>query len=300
MKTVTTPAETRRLLGEMRATGDTVGFVPTMGALHAGHESLLEAARSRTGIVVASIFVNPRQFGPSEDFDRYPRVPDRDRDVLERLGCDVLFAPARDAVYSPEDRTAISVVGLGDGLCGASRPGHFEGVLLIVAKLLNIVGPDEAYFGQKDAQQAVIIQRMTADLDMPVRIVIGPTVREPDGLAMSSRNAFLSPGERSRAAGMRRGLLEAMEAVRGGERRAGSVREIVRGRMEESGFEIDYAEVVDGSAMEPLEEIGGTVLIAAAGRLGTTRLIDNIALRVEGAVVNETLLEFPEWSRYEL
>jgi len=299
MKTVTTPADARRLLERMRETGGAVGFVPTMGAMHAGHESLVTMARERTGIVVASIFVNPRQFGPGEDFERYPRVLEKDSAALERLGCDVLFAPRRDSIYSADDRTAISVAGLGDGLCGASRPGHFEGVLLIVAKLFNIVRPDAAFFGQKDAQQAVIIQRMTVDLDMPVRIFIGPTVREPDGLAMSSRNAYLGPGERARAPGMRRGLLDALDAVRRGERGADPVRRLVLARMDEAGFAVEYATVVDGRTMEPVERIDGTVLIAAAGRLGATRLIDNIALRVEGGNVRETVLEFPEWSRYE-
>lgn len=299
MRTVTTPDEARRLIGEMRERGGTVGFVPTMGALHAGHESLVRMARERTDIVVSSIFVNPRQFGPGEDFERYPRMIERDSAALERLGCDVLFVPARGSIYSGDDRTTITIAGLGDRLCGASRPGHFEGVLLVVAKLFNVVRPDAAFFGQKDAQQAVIIQRMTADLDMPVRIYIGPTVREPDGLAMSSRNAYLEPGERERAPAMRRGLLEAMEVVRRGERDARAAERIVRDRMREAGFEVEYAEVVDPATMEPVGRIDGIVLIAAAGRLGRTRLIDNIALRVEGGDVAETLLEFPGWSRYE-
>jgi pantoate--beta-alanine ligase len=193
----------------------------------------------------------------------------------------------------------VSIRGLGDRLCGASRPGHFDGVLLVVAKLFNIIAPDHAFFGQKDAQQAVIIQRMAADLDFPVRIFLGPTVREEDGLAMSSRNRYLVAEERENAPAMRRGLLEAAEKVKAGERDAAAITGIVSAAMKEAGFEIDYVEMVDGGTLQPAPSAEGTVLLAAAGKLGTTRLIDNIALRITPEGVTETLLEFPEWSRYE-
>lgn len=299
MKTSSSPAGIRRLLEEYRRAGRSIGLVPTMGALHAGHESLIRMARERTACTVVSIFVNPRQFGAGEDFERYPRPLERDEAILERLGCDLLFMPPPQALYSASDSTSITVAGLAERLCGASRPGHFAGVLLVVAKLLNIIRPDAAFLGQKDAQQAVLIQRMAADLDFPVRIAIGPTVREEDGLALSSRNSYLGTDARGRATGMRHGLLAALEAVRGGERAAGPLRRLMRGRMEAAGFAVDYADVVDGRTLEPLERLGGVVLLAAAGVIGGTRLIDNIALRLEGAAVEEMLLEFPEWSRYE-
>ena len=197
------------------------------------------------------------------------------------------------------DRTRITVAGLSDLLCGHSRPGHFQGVALVVAKLFNIVQPDIAFFGQKDAQQAVIIQRMAADLDFPVRIVLGPTVREDDGLAMSSRNAYLDEEERKRAPELFRAVSEARSMIEGGERRPDAVVTAMRRIMEDAGFEVDYAAVVDGRTLAPLEPINGTVLIAAAGSLGKTRLIDNVALAVTSDSVREIVIEFPEWSRYE-
>ncbi|MBN1886280.1 MAG: pantoate--beta-alanine ligase [Candidatus Krumholzibacteriota bacterium] len=298
METVRTPAEVRALVLVAKKREARVGFVPTMGALHEGHASLVGMARERTDFVVASIFVNPKQFGPTEDLGRYPRTLDADLSMLRDLGCDLAFTPADRDLYSRDDRTRIAIRDLADGLCGRFRPGHFDGVLLVVAKLFNIVLPDEAFFGQKDAQQAVVIQRMAADLDMPVRIVLGRTVREADGLALSSRNRYLDADRRRRAAGMWRSLDRARALVVGGERDADRLRRLVREGMEEAGFAVEYADVVDGASLRPIGKVEGVVLIAAAGRLGETRLIDNVALRVEGERVEETLLEFPEWSRY--
>ena len=270
-----------------------------MGALHEGHISLVRMSLERSDYTVVSLFVNPKQFGEGEDLDNYPRIEERDSELLEELGCDLLFAPAAGSLYSDSDRSTVSVSGLGDHLCGASRPGHFDGVLLVVAKLFNIVRPDYAFFGQKDAQQAVIIQRMAADLDFPVRILLGPTVREDDGLAMSSRNRYLSRKERTEAPKMREGLLAAAGAVEKGERDASALKDIVTASMDAGGFEIDYVEVVDGGTLQPLQSVDGTILLAAAGKLGATRLIDNIAMKVGPDGAAETLLEFPGWSRYE-
>ena len=299
MKKATSPAEAGQILAAVRRKGFSTGFVPTMGALHEGHISLVRMSLERSDYTVVSLFVNPKQFGEGEDLDNYPRIEERDSELLEELGCDLLFAPAAGSLYSDSDRSTVSVSGLGDHLCGASRPGHFDGVLLVVAKLFNIVRPDYAFFGQKDAQQAVIIQRMAADLDFPVRILLGPTVREDDGLAMSSRNRYLSRKERTEAPKMREGLLAAAGAVEKGERDASALKDIVTASMDAGGFEIDYVEVVDGGTLQPLQSVDGTILLAAAGKLGATRLIDNIAMKVGPDGAAETLLEFPGWSRYE-
>jgi pantoate--beta-alanine ligase len=298
MKTVTAPREARRAVDEIRKTGARIGFVPTMGALHEGHASLVRMARARNGFVAASIFVNPKQFGPKEDLSRYPRTFEADRRMLEDLGCDLLFHPSDADLYSPADRTRISVEGISDLLCGATRSGHFHGVALVVAKLFNILGPNEAFFGQKDAQQALVIQRMAADLDFPVAILLGPTVREADGLAMSSRNRYLDAKSRSKAPAMYAGLSAAKNRIEAGERDPVPLAAIMAGTMRAAGFDVEYASAVDGATLGPLEKIDGRVLLACAGRIGGTRLIDNVALRVTGADVDEIALEFPEWSRY--
>ncbi len=298
MRTLTTPREIGEHIGPKKRSGARIGLVPTMGALHEGHASLVRLARGRSDVVVASIFVNPKQFGPREDLSRYPRDPERDLGLLERLGCDVLFLPKEGDLYSPADRTRVEVEELSEALCGASRPGHFRGVALVVAKLFNIVRPDEAYFGQKDAQQAVIIQRMAADLDFPVRIVLGPTVRESDGLAMSSRNAYLDADARRRAVCLSASVFAARDRIMRGERAPEPLVSLMRGILEAAGAAVDYAFVVDGATLKPLREIAGTVLIACAATVGRTRLIDNVALEVAGDEVREVLLEFPEWSRY--
>ncbi|UCF06725.1 MAG: pantoate--beta-alanine ligase [bacterium] len=299
MKWVKTPAEVHAVVAELRCEGKRVGLVPTMGALHEGHLSLVRLARSRADLVVVSVFVNPKQFGPGEDYTRYPREIDRDSEVLASNGCDVLFAPSVECMYSVSDRTRIHVTDLSEPLCGESRPGHFDGVALVVAKLFNIVRPDVAVFGQKDAQQAVIIQRMTADLDYPIRIVIGPTVREPDGLAMSSRNSFLSGDERKRAMALFGALGEARRMITSGERDAVKIRAAMHRVMTEAGIDVEYADVVEGATMKPKDRIEGTLLLAVAGRLGGTRLIDNMALRIDGDEIGEVVLEFPEWSMYD-
>jgi pantoate--beta-alanine ligase len=255
-------------------------------------------ARLRTDFVVASIFVNPRQFGPKEDFSRYPRSFEADRAMLEDLGCGLLFCPDGAGLYSAADRTRISVEGISDVLCGVSRRDHFQGVALVVAKLFNIIGPDEAFFGQKDAQQALVIQRMAADLDFPVAIRLGPTVREGDGLAMSSRNRYLDPQARSKASAIYAGLASAKAAIEAGERDPAPLAAMMAVAMRAAGFDVEYATVVDGATLGALERVEGTVLLACAGRIGGTRLIDNAALRVSGAKVEEIVLEFPEWSRY--
>jgi pantoate--beta-alanine ligase len=299
MKKATSPAEAVKILVEVRRKGLSIGLVPTMGALHEGHVSLVKMSLERSDYTVVSLFVNPKQFGDGEDLDKYPRTEQQDAAILEQLGCDLMFMPKKDSLYTGADRTSVSISDLGDHLCGASRPGHFEGVLLVVAKLFNIIDPDYAFFGQKDAQQAVIIQRMAADLDFPVRIFLGPTVREDDGLAMSSRNRYLSENERKNAPSMRKGILEAAEAVKKGERDTRKIKGIVDASMTEGGFEIDYIEIVDGGTLQPVLSVEGTVLLAAAGKLGVTRLIDSIALKAGPDGATETLLEFPDWSRYE-
>lgn len=298
MKIVRTPAEARSSLGEFRRAGRRIGFVPTMGMLHEGHLSLIRLAMRRNNFTVVSIFVNPKQFVPGEDFMQYPRDESRDAGMLEEIGCDMLFLPADRDLYSPEGRTRIDVEDLANRLCGASRSGHFQGVLLIVAKLLNIVQPDEAFFGQKDAQQAVVVQRMVADLDFPVRIVIGRTAREPDGLAMSSRNEYLEGQERARAAALYKALSEVKRLIEGGERDAEELISAMRRVMKVAGVEVDYTEVVDGRTLRSIAKLEGIVLVAVAGRVGRARLIDNMAFRISGDTVEEILLEFPEWSRY--
>ena len=299
MKKATSVAEAGQILAAVRRKGLSTGLVPTMGALHEGHLSLVRMSLGRSDCTIVSIFVNPKQFGEGEDLDTYPRVEERDSELLEELGCDLLFIPGPGSLYSGSDGTSVSVSGLGDHLCGATRPGHFEGVLLIVAKLFNIIRPDYAFFGQKDAQQAVMIQRMAYDLDFPARIFLGPTVREDDGLAMSSRNRYLTEEERADAPAMRAGLLAAADAIVKGERDAAVVKKIVTSSMDEGGFDIDYVDIVDGRTLQPVSRADGTVLLAAAGKLGSTRLIDNIAMNVGPDGAAETLLEFPEWSRYE-
>ncbi|MBN1163137.1 MAG: pantoate--beta-alanine ligase, partial [Candidatus Krumholzibacteriota bacterium] len=209
MRKTKTPAEIREILREIKRSEKVTGLVPTMGALHQGHLSLVRMARERCDYVIVSIFVNPKQFGPKEDFDLYPRTLDKDIEILEKLGVDLLFIPGAEDIYSSAGRTGISIKELAGHLCGASRPGHFQGVMLVVAKLFNIIDPGYAFFGQKDAQQAVIIQRMAADLDFPVKIIVGPTVREDDGLALSSRNRYLKGRQRESAPALFRGLEEA-------------------------------------------------------------------------------------------
>lgn len=269
-----------------------MSFVPTMGALHAGHGSCVGAARARGDVVVVSIFVNPTQFGPGEDFEKYPRPLEDDLELCARWGVAVVFAPSPREMYPVEQSVWVEVGGITDVLCGRSRPGHFRGVTTVVLKLFDAVQPDVAVFGQKDAQQSVVINEMVRQLNYPVELEIAPTVREENGLAVSSRNRYLSPEERERAAGIYRALMESKKMLSGGERSAAAVVERAREVMGREGIDdIEYVELLDAANLEPLSLVGGRVLLAIAARVGATRLIDNIVLHVgEGADVEESRL----------
>jgi pantoate--beta-alanine ligase len=281
MRTVRTVAELRAALRPERAAGRRIGLVPTMGAFHAGHLSLIRRARAACDVVVVSLFVNPAQFGEGEDLAAYPRDEARDAALAEAEGVDVLFAPAADEVYPPGFATTVAVDGLADVLCGdpAHRgPGHFRGVTTVVTKLLNMVQPDAAYFGQKDAQQAFVVRRLVRDLDMPVEIEVCPTVRDPDGLALSSRNAYLSPAERQRALALSRALAAAERAVAGGERSRDAVLAAARAELGAAGVEPEYVELRSADDLSPVERVNGSTLLAVAARVGRARLIDNTIL----------------------
>ncbi len=279
MNVAYTIGQVRQAVRAAREQGRSIHFVPTMGALHEGHFSLIRAARRPDGFVVVSIFVNPTQFGPNEDFTKYPRPVEQDLAGCRREGVDLVFLPAPEEMYPPGSRTVVHVPGLTETLCGPHRPGHFDGVATVVTKLFNIVQPDRAYFGQKDAQQAVVIRRMVADLDMPIEIVVCPTVREPDGVAMSSRNAYLSPAQRRQARCLSESLRLAERMVRDGERRARLIIEAMRAHIAAAGpCEIDYIAAVDPETLEPVETIDRPCMFALAVRIGSTRLIDNLVL----------------------
>jgi pantoate--beta-alanine ligase len=278
---ITTANALRQALAASRTAGKTIGLVPTMGALHAGHASLLKAARAETGFVTASIFVNPIQFGPAEDLARYPQPLNQDLELCGQEGVDLVFAPDVTTMYSPGFCTYVEVQGLSDGLCGRSRPGHFRGVTTVVLKLFNLVQPDVTYFGQKDAQQARVIQQMVDDLDLPLRLRICPIVREPDGLALSSRNRYLDPGQRRHATVLFRTLQEARALIDGGERDAARVRQQLVGLIAATpGAVLDYVDIVDAITLKPVHSLQGELLVAIAVKFGTTRLIDNIQLSV--------------------
>lgn len=282
VRMIETIHEARDAVARAKREGRSVGFVPTMGALHAGHARLIEVARQQSDVVVVSIFVNPTQFGPNEDYSRYPRTLDADLDTCRRSGADLAFVPSAEDIYPPgPPATYVEVPGLSDVLEGAVRPGHFRGVATVVLKLFQIVGPDVAFFGQKDFQQQLVLRRMVSDLNVPVRIETVPTVREPDGLAMSSRNRYLDPDQRRAAAILSRALREADAAVRAGERSADRVRQILRSTLESERLaSVDYAEVADADTLEPLDHLGegrrGVALVAV--RVGPARLIDNALL----------------------
>jgi len=263
----------------IRGAGKRLGFVPTMGALHEGHLSLVRAARSSSDLVAASIFVNPTQFGANEDLAKYPRSFERDRELLQGERVELLFAPSVEEMYPAGAVTWVTVEGLSDKLDGRSRPGHFRGVTTVVAKLFHVVQPDAAFFGQKDAAQVAIIRRMVRDLNLPVEIGVCPIVRAADGLAMSSRNAYLDPDQRKRALVLQRSLLRAEHLAETGERNA--ARLVAAGREEidkESSVRLDYFEIVNPDTLDPLEDISGGGLVAVAAVVGGTRLIDNILL----------------------
>jgi pantoate--beta-alanine ligase len=268
--------DVRRAVSDARKADKSIGFVPTMGALHAGHVSLIDRAAGDCGFVVVSIFVNPTQFGPNEDFDKYPRDLDADAAVCEKAGADVIFAPSASEMYPAANSTWVDVEGITDHLCGASRAGHFRGVTTVCTKLFNIVCPDQAFFGQKDAQQAIVIKRMVADMNMPLEIVVCPTVRQDDGLALSSRNKYLSETERKDALLISKSLKACAKAIAGGETDCEKLIGLMENIVSEGAIDIEYLSIVDTGTLENATVIDGQVLVAIAGRVGKTRLIDNI------------------------
>ncbi|MBV8172471.1 MAG: pantoate--beta-alanine ligase [Candidatus Eremiobacteraeota bacterium] len=276
MRTVATVADMRRV---RRSLSGTLGFIPTMGALHAGHLSLVERARTECATVVASIFVNPLQFGPNEDFERYPRTPDRDAQALARAGVDVLFAPQRAEMYPPGAQFSVVPGSLATYLEGDRRPGFFTGVATVVLKLFNIVTPDVAYFGQKDAQQLAVVTRMVRDLDVPVRVAACPTVREPDGLALSSRNAYLDDAQRAAAPHLHAALVQIAHALEGGQRDVCAA--VAQAEAALPPLKMDYLAVVDPAVFEPLRTAPGKAALLAVGAAfaGSTRLIDNVEVQ---------------------
>ncbi len=281
MKTLRTISDLRSALAPERRTGARIGLVPTMGALHDGHLSLVRRAREECDVVVASLFVNPAQFGRAEDLGSYPRDEARDAELAEAEGADMLFAPPTTEVYPDGFATKVEVDGVTGVLCGDSeRRGsdHFAGVTTVVAKLFNMAQPDRAYFGQKDAQQAIVIEKMARDLDMPVEVVVCPTVREPDGLAMSSRNTYLTADERNRVPAINRALEAADATVARGERSASAVLSAARAELSEAGIEPEYLELRSASDLQPVEQVNGSTLLAVAAQVGKARLIDNRVL----------------------
>jgi pantoate--beta-alanine ligase len=277
MKICTTIDEIRAACRVLRSQRGRLGFVPTMGALHEGHLSLVRAAKASCDVVAASIFVNPKQFGPNEDFGTYPRAFERDRSLLENEGVDLLFAPQVEEMYPAGAVTWVTVEELSNKLDGRSRPGHFRGVTTVVSKLFHIIEPDAAFFGQKDAAQVAILRRMVRDLNFPVEIVVCPIVREPDGLAMSSRNAYLDSQQRKRALVLHRALMRAKKLADQGERSAAKLVATVREELaSEPLVRLDYLEIVDPDSLDTLEDISKRALMVLAAFVGTTRLIDNV------------------------
>lgn len=269
-------------LHQKKQAGARVGFVPTMGALHDGHLSLVRKSRRENDITVVSVFVNPAQFGPSEDFRRYPRPAKKDILLLKKENADIIIYPSVEEMYPRGYQTFVEVKGLGQALCGHSRPGHFKGVATVVCKLLNIVAPDRIYLGRKDAQQVEIIRKMISDLNMPVKVKTGVTVREADGLAMSSRNRYLTPRQRQEAPALYRLLREARKSIMDGERRAPVIgRKIRAGVKRQTSGRVDYIECVNSKSLVPVKNLKGKILIAVAVHFGKARLIDNITVNVE-------------------
>jgi len=273
-------AELRRRCDDARRAGQTVGLVPTMGFFHEGHRSLMRAARANHDVVVTTIFVNPLQFGPGEDLAGYTRDLAADLAAAEAEGVDVLFVPSVPEMYPEPTVTTVHVSVLTESLCGAARPTHFDGVTTVVAKLFSIVGPCTAYFGRKDFQQLVVVRRMAADLDLPVEVVGCPLVREPDGVAMSSRNAYLSPEERERATGISSALRAAAAAVEHGERDPRRVRAVVEAESARHGVELEYVEVRAADDLSRLDALDGDVVVAVAAEVGNARLIDNVTMQI--------------------
>jgi pantoate--beta-alanine ligase len=279
MKHIQSVAEMKAVCREITRQGRTLGFVPTMGALHDGHASLVRASKAQCQATAVSIFVNPLQFGPTEDLDKYPRAMERDSKLLQELGVDVLYAPTASEMYPAGATTYVEVRDISDRLDGGSRPGHFRGVATVVAKLLEIVRPDRAFFGQKDAAQVAVLRRMVRDLDMDVEVVVCPIVREKDGLAMSSRNAYLNLTERRQALVLNRSLMRVQHVADGGERDVDKLIETGKSVIaEEPAARLDYFAIVDTDTLEPVSDISRAALVAVAAYIGATRLIDNILL----------------------
>jgi pantoate--beta-alanine ligase len=279
MKILTTIDEMLAACRAEKYAGKRLGFVPTMGALHEGHLSLVRAAKEKCDVVTASIFVNPTQFAQNEDLSKYPRTFERDRELFEKAGVELLFVPGVEEMYPKGAVTWVTVEGLSEKLDGRSRPGHFRGVTTVVAKLFHIVEPDAAFFGQKDAAQVAIIRRMVQDLNMPIEIVVCPIVREADGLAMSSRNAYLDAQQRKQALVLHRALMRVKRLVEDGEPKRSAL--IDAGRQEfstEPNVRLDYFEIVDADSLDPVEDVSRGALVAVAAYVGTTRLIDNLIL----------------------
>jgi pantoate--beta-alanine ligase len=272
----------RPAVAKWRAGGQRIGFVPTMGALHDGHLALVELARKHASRVVVSIFVNPTQFDRRDDFARYPRTPEADAARLEAAGCDLLFLPEVETIYPPGASTRVVVAGPSQGFEGEHRPGHFDGVATVVAALFGLVRPDVAVFGEKDAQQLAVVRALVRDLHLAVEIVAAPIVREPDGLAMSSRNVFLADGERAAAAVLPRALAAARRRIDAGERRAAAIQETIRSTVAaEPRVELQYAAAVAADTFQPLERLAGEVVVPIAARVGSVRLLDNFRVRVD-------------------
>jgi len=280
MLVISSPTQMGEFSLKARSEGKTLGLVPTMGYLHEGHLSLVRRAREGNDLVVISIFVNPAQFGPSEDLDKYPRDIERDKALAEKEGVDVIFHPSAKDMYSRDASTYVEETMLSRHLCGLWRPGHFKGVTTVVLKLFNIVEPHTAYFGRKDAQQALIIERMVRDLDIPVNITVCPIIREPDGLAMSSRNSYLSPEERRNALALWEALQTAKKKIDEGERDSGLLKTGMREIIEPKASRIDYISISDVRTLEEISEIKGEILIALAVFIGSTRLVDNLQIEV--------------------
>ncbi|MCC1497892.1 pantoate--beta-alanine ligase [Alcanivorax sp. 1008] len=280
MKTVHNIVELRQQIHDWRQGGLKIGFVPTMGNLHAGHISLIDEARRHADKVVASIFVNPTQFGPSEDFDSYPRTLEADSEKLGMAHCDLLFAPPVEEMYPEKNRTWVDVDELGDHLCGASRPGHFRGVSTVVSKLLNIVQPDIACFGEKDFQQLAVIRRMVQDLFFPVEIIGVATAREANGLALSSRNGYLSAEQKDRAAAIYATLQDLKARIQGGERDFPALVKLGTDKLRQAGFDVDYLNISNADTLIPVSSPDSHLVIAVAAKLGGTRLIDNVTLSI--------------------
>ena len=281
MQMITTIDKVRRIVGAARCDGKTIGLVPTMGALHAGHMSLVEAAGKACDFVVVTIFVNPSQFGPGEDLDKYPRDLERDSEMCRSAGVDLIFAPDAGEMYPQKNAAWVNIEDITENLCGRSRQGHFRGVATVCAKLFNIICADTAFFGQKDAQQAVVIKRMVADLNIPLKIVICTTLRDPDGLAVSSRNRYLSPDERKDALLLYAALQRCRQSIDSGSRSCPELIEAMQQVLAQSGrIEPEYISIVDIETLKDIDVIGTKALIAAAVRVGDTRLIDNIMVDV--------------------